>query len=219
MLNQKSEHPSPIVISPLKGAAPKSAEVCPKCSSVFVTSTHCESCGLQLSFDPYGEPLDEKSFYSMRDSYLQAQKILGLHSTELWNKLYPEKRRQYKRNLIHRYRLLVDYFTLETPTDRRRKIFLIELQDMIIELVKLNVDRELLWEPLDILQSREDQNLLQMINQAIMQGQMEVESSASETFLTKKWFGVLSTTVAIRVALFCVAMIALGIAYFKYLTI
>jgi hypothetical protein len=219
MINERLGLERPIKISPLKGRAPQEVQACPKCHSVFINQIQCESCGLQFAFDPYGEPLDEKSFYAIREAYRQSQKILGLDSAELWNKLYPEKRQQYQRNLIHRYRLLVDYFCLEARTDRRRKIFLIELQDMIAELIKLNIDKEVLWRPLDLLQNKDDQILLQMINQAIIEGQKDYDERSEQTFLTKKWFGVLSTNVVIRISLFCVAMLSLGTAYFKYLTI
>jgi len=219
MINERLGFNRPLKISPLKGRAPQQVRTCPKCSSVFVTETHCESCGLQMQFDPYGEPLDEKSFYSIRESYLQSQRVLGFNSIELFNRFYPEKRRQYQRNLIHRYRLLVDYFTLEDRADRRRKIFLIELKDMISELINHKIDREVIWGPLDLLHKKDDQILLHVINQAILEGQELQDQKEAQSFLVKKWFGILSTTVIIRVALFCVAMISLGVAYFKYLTI
>ena len=42
---------------------------CAFCYSVYITDTKCESCGKVIDFNFIGEPLGNKSFFSLKERY------------------------------------------------------------------------------------------------------------------------------------------------------
>lgn len=209
--------PRPLRIRPLIAEAPDTIRRCPKCQSVFVSDFECETCGYHLDFDPYGAPMGPKSFYALREQHITSRPLKGLNN-ELLAHFYPDWKRQYQRNLIHRYRLLVEYFVSDQK-DQRRKYFLIELKDMITELVHYDVDSEVIWKPLDELAERDDQILLLIVREAIKDGQLAIEQRRQNSWLTRKWWGLLSTGTLVRIGLLLTASVAMSLGIFRYLTL
>lgn len=66
----------------------KTAKTCHKCGSVFITIDECESCGLQFRPHDLGELLGPRSFFSLRENF--------------------EGKKDYRKNLIIRFRALLD---------------------------------------------------------------------------------------------------------------
>jgi hypothetical protein len=102
-------------------------KTCPKCDSIFVTSTECESCGLQLAVNFIGEPLDRKSFYTLQEKYVKEFKRAYFTSSR--NKLKDE----YKRAIWHRFDILLNFFP--DPENDHFSFFSIELKDLVEELL------------------------------------------------------------------------------------
>lgn len=109
---------------------------CPFCQSYFITDQSCESCGRVLSFNLIGEPFAYKSFYGLKERYINQ---LGF-----WIKLFPffeEKdsslAKSYKRNLIKRLKdLLLGLSSIEMINDRDRVLFFIEAKYIAHELLE-----------------------------------------------------------------------------------
>jgi len=192
-------------------------QTCPKCGSIYLSESECEACGFQLQFDPYGEAMGEKSFQSLKSSYLASMSLMGLSLTQM-QRFYPERVLQYKRNLIHRYRLLIEYFTTSNQ-DSRRKFFLVELKDLIGEMIHYQVDQEVIWAPLDEITEQDDHLLYQIIQLAIADGQNAYEERIQNQFLYRRWFGLLTTGAILRITLMTMASVSLGLAVFRYLNL
>lgn len=205
--------------TPLQGPAPspQSIKACPKCQSVFITESICESCGLQLSFDPYGQPMGEKSFYAIKDRYLfkmRQRHGMGLKAMEYLN---PELKKSYLRTLVHRYQTLLSYFAQVKEVEDRRKYFLIEIKDIIPELLVYQVSDEIIWGPLEKLTREDDSVLLHIIEEGLSQGRRRVEEIREKNLLHRQWFGVLTTGAILRITIVLTSTVALSLAVFRYL--
>lgn len=136
-----SEHQPHIPLTEISGFKDHSdnfakAEIkkCPKCSSVFVTDDECESCGFQFGINYLGEPLDEKSFYSLQENYVNELKRSYFSST------IKKLTANYLRAVLHRFDVLVEHFT--TPDNQNFEFFSYELKSVIEELLNLKMDAE-----------------------------------------------------------------------------
>jgi hypothetical protein len=121
----------------LDGHDYKPVKSCPKCKSVFVTDSECEGCGFQLTYTPLGEAFGERSFYGLKDSY-------WMHRSKLvkqWPSLERKKSKEalkYKRDLLHRYDLLLGF--LLGVSDEDRSFYWIEFKDLSIELCEYSIN-------------------------------------------------------------------------------
>lgn len=112
------------------------AKKCAHCNSVYLSDTHCETCGRSIDFNLVGEPLSVKSFYRIRERYWDELSFI--------TKMYPafedrtnEKANSYRRNLFKRFKDLLHGF--KTPgaiAADKRKIFYVETKDIVSELVE-----------------------------------------------------------------------------------
>lgn len=153
---------------------------CPQCESVFLDNNECESCGYQLGFDFLGDPLGEKSFYSIRENYWEnLGPISKLH--EDLESLDQKKFKRYQRKLLFRYNVLLDY--LYDKSEFRlndRNLYLQEFTDLIIELVRYGVSENELWQNFDSEASDNHLHIMyQKIQDAILQGNKEKEEASS----------------------------------------
>jgi hypothetical protein len=106
-------------------------KTCPKCTSVFVTSHECESCGFQFSMKFIGEPLDRKSFYTFQEKYIVDVKKAFFTSTR--KKITEE----YTRAVWHRFDVLLKFFP--DPENEHFSFFSIELKDIVEALLQLKI--------------------------------------------------------------------------------
>ena len=129
---------------------------CPKCRSFYVTEQECESCGLQLTFDPVGEPFGKRSLYGMGPAKLRTR----------------DNVKRYRQWLLHRLGLLQNYFTCELQDDRR-KLFLIELRELVSELLRYGEECDFLLDKLSHLGPLSQQLLAQALQE---QQQLDAKS-------------------------------------------
>ncbi len=115
----------------LDGHDYKPVKTCPKCKSVFVTDSECEGCGFQLSYTPLGEAFGEKSLYGLKDDYWMFRSRLVKQWPSLERKNSTDAIK-YKRDLLHRYELLLNFLLGESDEDR--SFYWIEFKDLCIEL-------------------------------------------------------------------------------------
>jgi len=109
---------------------------CPFCQSYFINDQSCDSCGRVLNYSLIGEPFSFKSFYGLKERYLNQ---LGF-----WIKLFPffeakgsASAVSYKRNLNKRFKdLLLGLTSFELIEDRNRLLFFIEAKNIATELLE-----------------------------------------------------------------------------------
>ncbi len=109
---------------------------CPQCYSIFISHKECEGCGLQFDYRPLGEPLDKKSFYTIKESYYVDRKRAFF--------FFKRKKlaRRFVRTTWHRFSLLVTHFP--SAENEQFVFYKMELRSVIEELLKLTDDMELI---------------------------------------------------------------------------
>lgn len=126
---------------------------CERCGSVFITDKECESCGFQFWINRLGEPLGERSFYSIRAEHQQSFGKLAESFPKLfafYESCYPTLKRQYSAKLKFRAYLIIDYFYSSNDLAlERRSLFLQELVDISSELMNYGVSLDDVWEKID----------------------------------------------------------------------
>lgn len=76
---------------------------CRNCGSVYITEKECEACGFQLQDPDLGSPVDERSFYSIREDFYNRQnffekKFMGQRG---------QKFKEFRNRLLHRFNTLI----------------------------------------------------------------------------------------------------------------
>ncbi len=194
---------------------------CPRCQSVFLSDSECESCHFQLHLDLLGEPLSERSFYSVRESYWASLGPVAkkLDFIELQDK---EAIGRYTRKLLFRYNVLLDYFyNMKTSDLSRRKLFLQELKDIIIELISYGVSEDNIWKKLDDVSDCEDNKVVNPLFQKIVEIIKEAKTqsiekkSFSESFFSYRLFGLVRVGVAILAILGLSLTVSMALSIFR----
>jgi len=108
---------------------------CPHCESFFVENNRCEDCGKQAQFSLLGEPLGPKSFYALKERYLDS--LVGI--VQLFNSLESKQSKEalnYKRQLYKRCELLMmEFRDQQIQGEKNKRLFYLELKNVIEELV------------------------------------------------------------------------------------
>jgi len=190
---------------------------CQKCNSVFLDNGECESCGLQVDFDFLGDPLGEKSFYSIRENYWESLgPITKLHE-DLEHFDSPNFNR-YKRKLLMRYNVLLDYFYNRANFRvEDRNLYLQEFTDLIMELIKYGVNEDELWKNVD--ENSELQSLYLKINDSIKYAKEVKEKSPSLilSILDFRVFGLVRVGVIATTFLGGLGVVAAALSLYRYM--
>lgn len=159
---------------------------CPKCESENIIEDRCQECDFDLSFNPLGEPLGEKSFYTFRERYW-----LTLSPLEMENPAIFQGDVKFKKFMIkvrRRYNNLLDYFySEESKNDVLRPLYLQELVDIVIEMMNSGVSEQEIWQPYT-QKGIEEISLYERIKEAISETR-ELNKSQVESFLDYKMMG------------------------------
>lgn len=128
----------------------KPLKKCKKCGSIHVTDFECESCGIRLQVDMLGIPFGNRSFYSLKNDYWSSMNWMIANFPFLERKKNA-KGSKYKRALLNRYNVLIDYFFFDVYPSREgeKKVFMVELEFLVNELLDYNVSRSLFFLKLD----------------------------------------------------------------------
>lgn len=123
---------------------------CPHCESFYVENNRCEDCGKQLQFSALGEPLGPKSFYALKERYLES--LVGI--IKLFNRLESKQSSEaqnYKRQLYKRFELLVlEFGQNQIGDEKNKRLFYLELKNIIEELVEYEQSGEEIVEKMDL---------------------------------------------------------------------
>ena len=91
--------PESLVIPPSSYQAMKR---CQFCKSLFLTDKFCESCGSSVDYNPIGTPFGAKSFYGIKERYIENHTFLIKFFPFFENKKSTSAKR-YVRNLEKRF--------------------------------------------------------------------------------------------------------------------
>lgn len=106
---------------------------CPKCKSYFLTEKECESCGFQLNFDVIGNDFGPRSFYFMKELFIENDSWL---EDKLPRSFYNQQKKtvKFKRQILRRFRELLDFTNFSTVND---SYILLECRSIIREYISL----------------------------------------------------------------------------------
>jgi hypothetical protein len=99
---------------------------CRNCGSVYITEKECEACGFQLQDPDLGSPVDERSFYSLREDFYNRQNFFE----KMFRIERGQKFKEFRNKLLHRYNTLLK--GMESPWSDLNKwnYFHFELLDL-----------------------------------------------------------------------------------------
>lgn len=110
---------------------------CPRCQSVFITDTECESCHFQFHVEPVGEPGGFKSLDYIRSDFRAEFPFISFTYRALpfsFSSIFPDIL-DYRRKLNRRREVLCRYLFEGILGDRdTRRVFFSELVDICMEL-------------------------------------------------------------------------------------
>lgn len=192
---------------------------CPKCRSVFVTDTECESCGLQLQFNRLQDPFGNKSYFSIKEQEVESSKVFGFNLP--WRTNYNKKR--FSSNYFYRLKALIEELCSSEDDFRdaeARRIYLLELGFLIEELtLRSDNEKETLEEILMVLQGPKTQTLSVLIQQKYEKALQEKHLHLSSGLLHKKFFGLIRLVSMVRIMAIMVFILFCGLALYRYLTL
>ncbi|GAB4010377.1 MAG: hypothetical protein Fur0010_02910 [Bdellovibrio sp.] len=193
-------------------------KTCPSCSSVFITEKECESCGLQFKVDTLGEPYSDKSFYGIREKFLKEWPIAVRTGWTNLNPKSPEVFR-YKRFLEHRMGQLMNYFFNDFDASKeKRKLFLIELEDLVLELRQMEADLQKLLEKYD---SYFRHPLYRTISDMFLAAELKpiTKTSMTSTWWNEPLWGLIRPQFIAKCVIVASLVAYLAIVVFPYLAI
>ena len=152
---------------------------CPSCGSIYIEDDHCEACSLQFDFNKIGPPLGPRSFYTLKENY---DKSLSFSDRFLFQGR--EKKEQYLRKILFRYRDLLELFYTQKNFGNRAYFFY-ELGDVVRELALFGFSRECLLLEFDNILTDKDSGTLifEHLARSIAIGKKEFDQLWSKRFL------------------------------------
>lgn len=188
---------------------------CSKCRSVFITETHCESCGLRFQLDRVQGPLGERSFFGIKESAVEKSKIFGFYCS--W--LEKRQKRELLSRYFYRFRALVELLCTSEDDFRQAettKHYMLELRLLIEELTLLSGNEaKTLEDMLMQLKGPKSQTLSNLI-QLTFQKSLEKKSSLAKRLFRIKLFGVLPLISLVRVMAPFALITACALGLYRY---
>lgn len=202
----------------------ESIKRCPKCSSVFLTDRECEGCGYQFDYNPLGEPLGDKSFYSIRESYWSQLSSLERANRSLESKK-GEKAKRYISKIILRYNNLLDFFyDSSNQNDANYRLYFYELKDIILELISYDVPEKEIWSCVTKAEAEGSEfelSFYQRISEAISEGKRDRNKTnvSLQSLLSYRLGGAFKVVNVFFFALTAVAVISGALAVYRFLNL
>lgn len=190
----------------------KPIQRCRYCQSVFIDELVCESCGRSMLYHPVGDPFGPKSFYGIKQRYVE--------SFHAFNRFFPQfenhqsaPARSYVRNLSKRFSDLISAFnTPEMIASKDRKLFYVESIELIDELLRYKTHPQIIFSLLE-----ENDNslvgqelLLYLQNHA---SDIKPEKKWNENFLEYRLWGCLRTEYFFKVVIISATVVTMAVKY------
>jgi hypothetical protein len=165
---------------------------CVNCGSVFISDNSCDSCGFQFHFDPLGEPLGDRSYFSLKEDYL----------SEIRFKIGSKKNifQGYLRKIVRRFELLCCYFSKENlELDLNKNGYFVEFIFLITELCNV-YDHDFVVENLKTIQNIEIQRYCVQVVRSTKQSQYESKQRDSASILKYLAYAI-ATVIIVTISL------------------
>ncbi|EQC47502.1 hypothetical protein [Bacteriovorax sp. Seq25_V] len=188
-------------------------EVCPKCDSFAYDSGVCDTCHYDGNKSVLGEPLGEKSFYTMKENFFLSLSRLEREHPKLF--LEDNRFKQYINKIKLRYNDLLDYFYSDKSiADNNRALYLQELRDTILELMDFGVEESELWHPLN-RRNVENHSLFSRIKDVITEYNLE-KASVKKLSLSYKFGGIISIGTILLTLMMVTVLMCLSYTFLTY---
>lgn len=188
---------------------------CPSCQSVFITDTECEACGRSLLYHPIGSPFGAKSFYGIKERYLEGQNhfVRFFPLFENQNSLIAKG---YVRHLSKRFTDLVSAFNSPGMIEEKeRKVFYAECIEIIDELLRYHLSAELIQTLLvENDNSLEGRDLLQYLQMAKIL--ISAEDSWTTIFFNYRLWGVFKLESFVKLMIVLATIMTVAITYKEF---
>ncbi len=185
---------------------------CSYCQSVFINEKNCESCGRSMLYHPVGEPFGAKSFYGIKERYIE--------SMHLFNRLFPQfenkkssTAQSYVRKLSKRFSDLITAFNSpEIIASEQRKLFYIESLELVDELLRYDVNPQL-------IQSLLEENDNSLVGQELFYSlahsanQVEAEKSWIKNLLNYQLWGLIKLEYFLKVIIISATVVTMAVKY------
>lgn len=118
---------------------------CSKCNSIYIDKESCDVCGFQIAKNYLGKPIGINSFYEMKESFLNERPFYQ-YSFPLLENVNSPRSLEFKKFLFKRLRgLLYQLANDEGMDSSDKKLFFIELRDVVKELYRFETDYKKIW--------------------------------------------------------------------------
>ncbi len=188
-------------------------EVCPKCDSFAFENDICETCHFDGNISVLGEPLGEKSFYSMKENFFLSLSRLEREHPKMF--LEDSRFKQYLNRTKLRYNDLLDFFySVESHSSENRALYLQELRDTIVELMSFGVEEREIWNPLN-RRNVDNQSLFNRIKEVITEYNLE-KASIKKLSLSYKFGGIISIGTILLSLMMVTVLMCLSYSFLTY---
>lgn len=181
---------------------------CPYCQSVFINKQSCESCGRSMLYHPIGEPFGPKSFYGMKESYVENLNFMVRFFPPFENKKSPSAQ-GYLRKLKKRFFYLLNAFnTPDLIAKKQRQIFYNESKVLIDELLCYGISAEVIQA---LIEESGNSLLSQDLHYHLQSSMRTVSADMSriDNFLNYRLWGLVRVEYSLKVVIVIVFTIIL----------
>lgn len=176
---------------------------CKYCQSIHLDDIKCESCGRMINYHPVGEPFGPKSFYAIKENYLESLNFLVKGFSSLENKKSPDAI-QYAKKLLKRLDLLLlSLAERDEQVVANQKKFKVEIYDLVDELLRYGESKKSLQMKFEIILMESKLLLAQELIHYLGVVNIEIENFWSKRVLNLRIkFYVLTLAVVLAISFF-----------------
>lgn len=185
---------------------------CQFCNSVYINEKLCEFCGRSMLYHPVGEAFGPKSFYGIKERYIQ--------NLQTFTRMYPQFEdrkspiaKSYVRQLSKRFTDLLSAFnTADVIAADDRKLFYIESMELIDELLRYETHAS-------ILQALLEENDGSLIGAELLYylahsgSRIEPSKPWTQDFLNYRFFGLLRVEFFIKAVIISATVTTMAVIY------
>jgi hypothetical protein len=185
---------------------------CQFCQSVFINDQICESCGRSMQFHLIGEPFGPKSYYAIKERYVDSLNKIIPYFPFLENKSSIESK-SYIRKIEKRFTDLISaYNSIGIIEKKHKPLFLVESMAIIDELLIYNVHFQLIESLLnDNDNSDTGLELLAYLHE--VKDLITPEQARNEIFLNHQLWGTIKVEFFLKVVIITASVIAFAVSF------
>ena len=193
-------------------------QTCPKCNSLMIEDNICQSCDYNLDYNPLGDTLGEKSFFTLKENYLDSLSRFERENLHLFKN--ESKFQSYLNKVKFRYNDLLDFFYAEESIQHpERSVYLYELSQVVLEMMNSGVNESEIWTPMQVrddLGESHTMSLYDQIRGIVSQFQKDEVKKSSSSFMNYEIAGVMKVSTLFLLLSFIVLALSFTLALLSY---